>query len=156
MTSANQTYPTLRVRWITLKTANAFVREHHRRKKASRGCRFCLGLYADGRLAGVAIVGRTKGRGLQNDLSAEIVRVATDGTPNACSALYGRCRRVWEAGGGDVSQLYTYTEDDEPGTSLIAAGFQLQMRLRARKGWDCKARPRENTENPARLRWVAA
>jgi hypothetical protein len=153
---ANQPYPTLRVRPITLRAANAFVREHHRRQKQSRGCRFCLGLYADGRLAGVAIVGRTKARGLQNDLSAEIVRVATDGTPNACSALYGRCRRVWEAMGGDVSQLYTYIEGDEPGTSLIAAGFQLAMKLRPRAGWDCKSRRRENTANPARTRWVAA
>jgi hypothetical protein len=146
----------LRIRPVTLHVANAFVVAHHRRRKQSRGCRFCLGVYDGDRLAGVAIVGRTKAKGLQNDLSAEIVRVATDGTPNACSALYGRCRRVWEAMGGDVSQLFTYTEDDEPGTSLVAAGYQLQLRLRARKGWDCQSRPRENKENPGRLRWVAA
>ena len=56
--------------------------------RTARGCCFCLGVKDDaGVLRGVAIVGRPNARMLQNGLTAEITRLATDGCPNACSAL---------------------------------------------------------------------
>lgn len=148
--------PRLRLQPISLRAANAFVAAHHRHHDPDRGCRFCLAVYLEDRLVGVAIVGRTKAQALQNDLSAEITRVCTDGTPNACSFLYGACRRVWQAMGGDPHQLYTYTQEIEPGVSLEAADYQLQAHLKARGSWNCKVRQRKTDPNPARKRWVAA
>ena len=43
------------------------------------------------------------------------------GYRNACSMLYGACWRAARAMGAD--SMVTYTHLDEPGTSLIAAGW---------------------------------
>ena len=51
----------------------------------------------------------------------EITRLATDGTRNACSALYGAARRAAFALG--YSRVITYTLAEEDGASLRAAGF---------------------------------
>jgi hypothetical protein len=51
-----------------------------------------------------------------------VLRVAViEGTKNGCSALYGACSRAARAMGADG--LCTYIHDDEPGTSLKAAGW---------------------------------
>jgi hypothetical protein len=58
------------------------------------------GLYAaavateDGTIRGVALIGRPVARLLDDGWTLEVTRVATDGTPNACSALYGIARRL--------------------------------------------------------------
>ena len=146
----------LRVLPSSLREANAFVKAHHRKLPEVRGCKFCLAAFEGDRLVGVAIVGRTKSAALQARTSAEITRLATDGTRNACSALYGACRRSWAAMGGDALQLYTYIEEDELGTSLAAAGYQLDAVLPARGGWNCIVRSRDNVSNPGRKRYTAA
>jgi hypothetical protein len=86
-----------------------------------QGALFALGVEKGGELVGVAIVGRPVGRGLQDGRTVEITRVATDGTRNACSFLYGRCRRAAAALG--YRRVITYTRQDESGASPRAAGF---------------------------------
>ena len=49
--------PMLTVKPMSLADANRFVAEHHRHHKPVRGHKFSLGCMANGRLAGVAIVG---------------------------------------------------------------------------------------------------
>ncbi|WFR59169.1 hypothetical protein QA584_08810 [Anaerocolumna sp. AGMB13025] len=107
--------------YIELKAANAYVMEHHRHHKAVRGHRFSLACYENGRLCGVAIVGRPRSRRIDQHMTVEVLRLCTDGTKNACSKLYGACRRAAVALGYD--RLITYILDGENGKSLLASGF---------------------------------
>src|ERR1700757_273133 len=54
----------------------------------------------------------------------EVNRVCTDGMRNACSFLYGCCKRVARDLG--YSQLITYTQEDEDGASLKASGWTCE------------------------------
>ena len=84
----------LTVKPMSLADANRFVAEHHRHHKPVRGHKFSLGCMANGRLAGVAIVGRPVSRYLDDGLTLEVNRLCTDGTKNACSFLYGAAARA--------------------------------------------------------------
>lgn len=108
---------------LTLREANAYVARWHRHHGPAHGCRFCLAAVLDNRVVGVAIVGRPVARRLDDGYTVEVRRVATDGTPNACSFLYGACRRAALALG--YTRCLTYILDTEPGTSLRAAGYRL-------------------------------
>jgi hypothetical protein len=109
---------------VTLRAANAFVGSLHRHARPVAGAKFAVGLERDGDLVGVAIVGRPVARHLDDGKAAEILRLCTDGSRNACSMLYGACRRAARAMGHDP--IYTYTLPQEGGASLRAAGFQLE------------------------------
>jgi hypothetical protein len=106
-----------------LDEANAFVRRHHRHHGPVVGHKFSLAV-ADpaGEVRGVAVVGRPRARFLDDGMTLEVYRVATDGCPNACSALYGACRRAVFALG--YRRLVTYTLDTESGRSLVGAGWR--------------------------------
>lgn len=108
---------------ITLRDVNRFVAQHHRHHKPDRGCKFVTSVVDDGRMVGVAIVGRPKSRMLQTKepLTCEVTRVCTDGTRNACSMLYGACRRA--AFGIGFTRVITYILPSEGGASLRGAGF---------------------------------
>lgn len=105
---------------IPIKRAKKFVGEEHRHHPAPNAARWCLAAYEGGKLIGVAMVGNTKARMLHDDRRQEVVRLATDGTRNACSFLYGASARVARAMG--VLSLKTYTLEGEPGDSLRAVG----------------------------------
>ncbi len=124
---------------IELKDANAYVTEHHRHHKAVRGHRFSLACYENGRLCGVAIVGRPRSRRIDQRMTVEVLRLCTDGTRNVCSKLYGACRRATRALGYD--RLITYILDGEKGKSLLASGFSYCY---TNKGgsWNQPGRPR--------------
>lgn len=128
---------------MTLRQANELVGLWHRHHEPVRGCKFVVGVAdGDGYTRGAAIVGRPLSRMLQDGYTAEVTRLVTDGTPNACSILYGACWRAWQALGG--TRIVTYVLATEPGVSLRAAGWR-----RARdvggfwRGWDRDARPRK-------------
>ena len=104
---------------LTLREANAFVKEHHRHHGAAAGCKFAIGIKDDGKLIGVAICGRPVSRYYDDGLTLEINRVCTIGTKNACSRLYGACRRIASAMG--YKRMITYTLLSESGTSLKAS-----------------------------------
>jgi hypothetical protein len=112
----------LRARPLFLLQANAVVDNIHRHHVPARGHRFSIGCYLGDRLIGVAIVGRPVARGVPQDVVAEVARLATDGTKNACSFLYSACARACLAMGFEYIQ--TYTLEEEPGTSLIASGWR--------------------------------
>jgi len=97
----------LTVSHIELKEANAYVTANHRHHKAVRGHRFSLACYEDGRLCGVAIVGRPRSRRIDQHMTVEVLRLCSDGTKNVCSKLYGACRRAAKALG--YHRLITYT-----------------------------------------------
>ena len=140
---------------LPLAEANAFVEQHHRHHGRVVGHRWSIGVAdSSGRVRGVAIVGRPVSRGLDDGLTLEITRVATDGAKDACSALYGACRRAAFALG--YKKLVTYTLASEPGVSLRAAGYRLVGEVRGRS-WNCQSRPRvDKHPMQAKLRWEAA
>lgn len=131
----------LTVSHIELKEANAYVTANHRHHKAVRGHRFSLACYEDGRLCGVAIVGRPRSRRIDQHMTVEVLRLCSDGTKNACSKLYGACRRAAKALG--YHRLITYTLADENGKSLLASGFSYCY---TNKGgsWNQPGRPRSD------------
>ena len=131
----------LTVGHVELEAANAYVTEHHRHHGAVRGHRFSLACYEDGRLCGVAVVGRPRSRRIDQHMTVEVLRLCTDGTKNACSKLYGACRRAAKALG--YERLITYILADESGKSLLASGFTYCY---TNKGgsWNQPGRPRND------------
>jgi hypothetical protein len=132
----------LSVERIGLDEANAFVAEHHRHHKPVVGHLFSLGAALDGRIVGVAIVGRPVARRRDDGITAEVTRLATDGTKNACSFLYGAASRAAFALG--FKRIGTYILASEPGTSLTAAGWRLLGETPGRS-WSVPSRPRVDT-----------
>jgi hypothetical protein len=146
----------LRIVPVSLAEARAFVTDHHRHNGPPVGHKFSIGVAAGQTLVGVAIVGRPVSRVIQAEGGTlEVTRVCTDGTDNACSMLYGACRRAAFALGYD--RLITYTQDDEGGASLRAAGYRVLAQRPIRAGWDAPSRPRDAAYlRSARTLWETA
>ena len=127
---------------ITLAEAKAFIVLHHRHNKPPRGWKFGIGLRGVDGLIGVATAGRPVAPEIQNrePLTLEVNRTCTDGTRNANSMLYGR---VWKAARAmGYTRCITYTQADESGASLRAAGWVRVKELPPRKSWA------ESTKDP--------
>lgn len=107
---------------ITLAEANAFVAEHHRHHKPVVGHLFSIGAHLGDRVVGVVIVGRPVSARRDDGETAEVTRLCTDGTRNACSFLYGAAAKAAFALG--FERIGTYILASEPGTSLQAAGWR--------------------------------
>lgn len=128
------------LRPITQAEAFAFVHQHHRHHDVPVGALWWHGAHdEDGRLVGVAIVGRPSARKLDDGLTAEVTRLCTLGTPNACSLLYGAARRVALDKG--YRRGLTYILDSEDGASLRASGWQYLWTTRG-GSWDRPSRRR--------------
>lgn len=107
---------------LTVKAAQLYVREHHRHHKAPPGGLFAVGCGQAGKLVGAAIIGRPVARMLNDGYTAEVTRLATDTTRNACSMLYGAAWRACRALG--YRRAVTYILESECGASLRAAGWK--------------------------------
>ena len=118
---------------ISLKEANAYVEKHHRHH-GRVGHKWSLAAYKDGHLCGVAIVGRPTGRYLDDGHTLEVTRLCTDGTRNACSALYSACARRAKREG--YEKIITFILQSEPGTSLKAAGWTLEAKKAGKPRWN--------------------
>lgn len=141
----------LHTRPLTLAEANQLVENWHRHHKKCLSHRFSIGVYdSQGGCHGAAIVGRPVGGGTEGISQlhiAEVSRLVTDGTPNACSLLYGACARAAKAMGFIFIQ--TYILGSEPGTSLRAAGWKF-TRLSHPQGWSNGNRPRDEVPDEGR------
>lgn len=142
----------LQLRPVTLREANAFVAQHHRHHRAVRGCIACVGVERGDALVGVAIVGRPVSRVLAaQGRTAEVTRLCSDGSRNACSMLYGAAWRAARALG--YQRLITYTLAEEPGTSLRAAGWRFDGEAGG-GSWSCPSRPRvDKAPTGVKHRW---
>lgn len=141
---------------VTLKEAREFVAQLHRHHDPTVGGRFAIGAALEGRIVGVAIVGRPVARSLNDGWTAEVARLCTDGTDNACSKLYAAAWRAWRAMGG--RRLVTYTLPSEGGASLRAAGWSVVAEVRGRE-WDTPSRSRverAGVQTLDKLRWEVA
>lgn len=113
----------LRVVPLTLPKANECVAMWHRHHAPLPGgfAWYCLRAVAGEVVCAAAICGRPTNRNNDNGQTVEVIRLASDGTRNACSFLYGAAARVAREMGAD--QIITYTLDSESGSSLRAAGW---------------------------------
>ncbi|HDK6287946.1 hypothetical protein D9K78_02190 [Klebsiella pneumoniae] len=132
---------------ITLKAAQEFISQHHRHNKPPRGHKFSIGLKnAAGELIGVATAGRPVARHFDDGLTIEVNRTCTTGERNANSALYGAIWRAARAMG--YQRCITYTQADESGASLRAAGFVRVKELPARPGWAASSLALKDKRDP--------
>ena len=141
---------------VTFAQAKEFITDWHRRLQPPAGHKFSIGV-ADDRdvLVGVAVIGRPVARLLDDGHTLEVTRVATDGSRNACSKLYAAAWTAAKALG--YRRLITYTADDEPGSSLRAAGWRVVAQRPPSPGWSRPSRPRgdHGADDTARRRWHA-
>jgi hypothetical protein len=124
---------------IDLGEANTFVAQHHRHHPPVIGHLFSIGAGLGDKVVGVAIIGRPVARMRDDGVTAEVTRLCTDGTPNACSFLYGASARAAFALG--FRRIGTYILASEPGVSLTAAGWRLLGEVQGRS-WSVPSRPR--------------
>lgn len=129
----------LTVERLELGEANAFVREHHRHHRPVVGHLFSLGASLADKIVGVVIVGRPVSRHRDDGVTAEVTRLCTDGSANACSFLYGAAAKAAFALG--FKRIGTYILASEPGTSLTAAGWR-NLGERGGGSWSVPSRPR--------------
>lgn len=141
---------------LTLREARAFIEEHHRHHPPPQGGLFAIAAIRADEIViqpvvGVVIVGRVNARLLDDDVTAEVTRLATDGSRNACSMLYRAAWRACRAMG--YRRLVTFTLATEPGSSLRAAGFRLVGETKGGT-WSRPSRPRVDLHpTQAKLRW---
>ncbi len=136
---------------ITLREAMAFVAERHRHHGPPVGGLFAIGASSAGQVVGVAIVGRPVARALADDFTAEVTRLCTDGTRNACSLLYAAAWRACRAMG--YRRLVTYTLASEDGGSLRGAGWKC-LGEAGGGSWNRPSRARVDCHpTQTKLRW---
>lgn len=139
---------------LTWAEAWRFVDGNHRHHEPPAGHLFSLGAARDGNIVGVVIVGRPVSRMRDDGETAEVTRLCTDGTKNACSFLYGCAARAAFALGFET--IGTYTLPEEGGASLRAAGWKL-LGVRGGGSWDRGQRPRVDTHpTQGKLFWERA
>jgi hypothetical protein len=111
---------------LTLPKANECVARWHRHHAPLPGgfAWFAVGAVTDGSLVAAAIAGRPTNRNNDDGQTVEVLRLASDGTRNACSLLLGACARAAKAIG--AWRCITYTLEPESGASLRAVGWERQ------------------------------
>lgn len=114
----------LRIVPTTSEESIEYVSRYHRHHRALKvGYVFSVAVADEtGTIRGVAVVGRPAAINSVDGFTLEVRRVATDGCPNACSALYAAAKRVCQALG--YRKLITYILDTESGISLKALAWE--------------------------------
>ena len=142
----------LRIIPITLRDANAVVSAIHRHHRPVTGHRFSLGVVCGfGLVRGVAIVGRPVARMSDQQMTCEVLRVATDGSRNACSMLLGACAKTAKAMG--FARIQTFTLPEEGGASLRGAGWVHEGSCGG-GSWSRASREREDDQPMSvKIRW---
>jgi hypothetical protein len=113
------------------------------------GGKFALGVSVGGKLVRVAVAGRPVARRLDDGRTLEVLRVCTDGTPNANSFLHGRVKRIAALMG--YSKVITYTLKEESGASLKAASGKFVGEVEPQE-WSGPSRPRKSQEVYAKVK----
>lgn len=138
---------------LSLSEANEAVARWHRHHKPVRFHLFSFGVIGPAGLCGAVIVMRPVNQNRSfNGFMAEISRLVTDGTRNACSFLLAAAARAAFSMG--FMGIQTYTLASEPGSSLRAAGWTDDGIVRG-KPWS-RADRRRNDSHPLgdKRRWI--
>ncbi len=143
----------MKVKPLTLSQANDFIEQFHRHHKRVVGHRFSIGVFSeDGTCNGVCVVGRPVARKIDQYMVAEVTRLATDGSKNACSMLYSAAARACQAMG--FESIQTYTLESEGGASLRASNWICDGQAGG-GDWNCEARGGRRTDQHVekKVRW---
>jgi hypothetical protein len=111
---------------LTLPQANRCItawHRHHGQLPGGFGW-YCIGAVCEGRLVAATICGRPTNRNNDDRQTVEVLRLASDGTPNTCSFLLGRAARIAKLLG--AHRIITYTLSEEGGASLRAANWECE------------------------------
>lgn len=138
---------------VELAEANAFVAEHHRHHKRVVGHRFSIGAERAGKLVGCVIVGRPVARQSDQKNIAEVTRLVTDGTQNACSFLYSQAARAAKELG--FHSIQTFTLPSESGVSLRASGWECLGETKA-GSWQSRSNRRTDQPTEQKIKWSRA
>jgi hypothetical protein len=141
---------------VSQATAKDCVTRWHRHNAAPSGDVIRVGAATeDGVLVAVGMAGRPVARAYDDGTTLEVTRVSSDGTRNATSMLYAALTRAAFALG--YQRIITYTQADESGASLRAAGWKVIATRKARKGWNSVSRPRDDAKymSTERTLWEA-
>lgn len=133
---------TLELQPIDFKEASAFIRKHHRHHLPTVSWKFGVAVNDGTAVTGVLVAGRPVSRHLDDGWTLEVTRCCTDGTKHCASMLYAAAWRAAKALG--YRRMITYTLADEPGTSLLAAGWK-SLYATAGGSWSRASRPRVDT-----------
>lgn len=114
----------MRIVPLELREANEFIEKLHRHHKPVQGHRFSIGVEKEGKLVGVATIGRPVARNTSAKEVLEVTRLCTDGTKNACSVLYATAARVGKELG--YKKIQSFILDTENGSSLKASGWVFE------------------------------
>lgn len=147
----------LRLRPWTVKRAHAlqFVKDVHRKLPNVQGAMWCVSVRSGSEIVGVALVGWPSQVQTNDEIDhLRVLRVAVkEGYKNACSMLYGAAWRAARAMG--CTSMDTFTLQEEPGTSLRAAGW-IEDGLTAGGEYSRKSRPRKKqVDARPKRRWWA-
>jgi hypothetical protein len=136
----------MKIRPIELRDANAFVEKLHRHHKPVVGHRFSIQVIDElNQTRAVCIIGRPVSRWANPKDTLEVTRLCTDGTDNLCSMLYGAAARIGREMG--YARIQTFILDNEPGTSLRAAGW-VDEGIRQGRQWAHSDRKPRRTDQP--------
>lgn len=136
---------------ITLAQAKDFVGNFHRHHKAPVGHRFSVGVENNGKLIGVVVVGRPVARKTPQYTVAEVTRLCTDGTKNACSFLYSVAARIAKEMG--FSRIQTFILPTESGVSLKASGWKFDG-VSHSASWQTRDNRRKDQPTEPKQRWI--
>ena len=137
---------------LELRDLNELVDALHRHHKPVQGHRFSIGVEHDGKIVGGASVGRPTARMTSQREVLEVTRLVTDGTKNACSALYAAAARIGRELG--YKRIQTFILDEESGVSLKAAGWKFDQ-ASAGGDWTRDLKPNRRQDQPQcpKQRW---
>jgi hypothetical protein len=144
----------LSVRPCTLKQANDLVTAWHRHHYPVVSHRFSLRVEDEqGNVHGACIVSRPAARHTDQFNVCEVARLVTDGTQNACSALYGAAAKTARAMG--FERIQTFVLESEPGTSLKATGWSFDgITDNRRNRWGTRPGRRRDQPEGTKQRWI--
>jgi hypothetical protein len=145
----------LRFEEIDRKSANNFIRLHHRHNRPVQGDIFRFAIWNGNVMLGVTTVGRPVAREIDQKRVVEITRVCVRNDLDApglkrraCSEMYREAAR--RAAKLLKARIITYTLVTEEGTSLEIAGLRAIYETAAHKtGWNAPSRPRNEEATPA-------
>ena len=142
----------LRVAPITIGAARAFVDDAHSHHFAPQGAIFAVSVAEGERVCCVALVGRPVSRVIATGrVSAEVTRVASDGTRHAASMCIAAATRAPLSLG--YRRVVSYTLLGEAGTSHLAAGWHISGLSKGGE-WSRASRPRSDAAQSApKARW---
>lgn len=136
---------------LTLSQAKYFIDLFHRHHKPPVGHRWSIGAIVAGRLVGVVVVGRPVARKTPQYTIAEVTRLCTDGTKNACSFLYSRAARIAKEMG--FERIQTFVLPSESGVSLVAAGWKFDGICHT-ASWQTRGGRRSDQPADPKHRWI--